>query len=144
MNTKVLLAALAVGVASFFLGWLVYGILLDPYMKANTTVEGLAIMKNMENMNMMGMAIANLAGGLLVAWLLSRMGITTAMGGLFPGAVIGCLMTVMYDMFFYSMMNMYSSKMVVIVDVLASTVFYAVLGAVAGWVLGMGRKATTA
>lgn len=142
MNTKVLLAALAAGVASFFLGWLIYGMLLDPYFQANTTVEAKGIMKNMENMNMIAMVIANLAVGTLVAWSLSRMGVTNAMGGLFPGAVIGCLIAINFDMFMYAMTNWYSSKMVVIVDVLVSTIFYAFIGAIAGWMLGMGRKAT--
>ncbi|MFZ1687846.1 MAG: hypothetical protein WAU70_10515 [Flavobacteriales bacterium] len=141
MNTKVLLAALAAGVAFFLLGWLVYGVLLDSYFQANTTAEAQGVMKKMENMNMMGMIISNLAAGALVAWSLSRMGVTNAMGGLFPAAVIGCLIAINFDMFMYSMTNWYSSKMIVIVDVLITTVFYGVVGGIAGWVLGMGRKA---
>ena len=143
-NTKILVASLATAVASFLLGWLISGMLLDPYFKANTTAEGLAIWKQMENMNMIGMFISSLAGAVLVSWSLSRMGVTTAMAGLFPGAMIGCLMTISFDMFIYSMMNMYATKMIVIVDVLASTIIYAILGGIAGWVLGMGRKTAAA
>ena len=144
MNMKVLLAALAAGVASFLLGWLVHGVLLRSYMEAGMTPAAFALHKQMENFNWIGMIIANLAGGTLIAWALSRMGVNTAMGGLVPGAIIGFLIAVMYDMFFYSMMNMYSSKMVVVVDVLANTVSCGMLGAVAGLVLGMGPKTAKA
>ena len=144
MNTKVLLAALAAGVASFLLGWLIYGVLLHSFMESHMTAGALALNKKMENFNWLGMVIANLAWGLLLAWSLSRMGVTTAMGGLVPGATIGVLVAITYDMFFYSMMNMYTDNMVVIVDFLANALTGAVVGAVAGIVLGMGAKRAAA
>jgi hypothetical protein len=144
MNTRVLLAALAAGVASFLLGWLVYGMLLDAYMDAHTTAAAHAVWKQMENMNMIGMVISNLAWGLLLAWVLSRMNVNNAMGGFMTGATIGLLVAINMDLFFYSMMNWYTDKMIVIVDVLVSAVFHGILGAIAAIVLGMGNKTAAA
>jgi pentatricopeptide repeat protein len=142
MNTKVLIAALAAGVASFLLGWVVYGMLLEGYMKAHTTEAAHGVWKQMENMNWLGMIISNLAWGVFLAWSLSRMGVNDMSGGFVAGAIIGGLVAINIDLFFYSMMNWYTDKMVVIVDVLVSTVFHGILGAVTGIVLGMGNKAT--
>ena len=45
MNVKILLAALAAGVATFLLGWVVYGMMLDPYFRTMLTPEGQAAVK---------------------------------------------------------------------------------------------------
>lgn len=141
MNTRTLLAGLATAVASFLLGWLVYGILLRDYYDANTAdYEGL--MKKMPHMG--GLIVMNLASGLLIAWVMSGMGVRSAMAGLLPGAIFGFLYTLAVDMTFWSFMNMYMNKMVVIVDLVVGTVFTAVLAAVAGWVLGMGGNKAAA
>ncbi len=78
--------------------------------------------------------------GGLVAWMLSRMGATTWMAGFMAAAILGGLITLSLDMFFYSMMNMYTNKTIVIIDVVVSTVTTGLAGAVAGAVLGMGAK----
>lgn len=142
MNTKMLLAALAAGVFSFLLGWVVWDMMgLMDYYSGNMTAEYNALFKKPENMNMLGMVISNLAMGLLVAWALWKMGVTTWMGGFMAAAILGGLITLSYDMFFYSMMNAYNNKMIVIIDVVISAVTTGLAGAVAGFVLGMGKKA---
>lgn len=80
MNTKMLLDSLAAGVASFFIGWLVWGILVHGYYEANMNhFEGYD--RPMEQMNMLAMVLANLVTGLIIGWSLWRMGINTAMQG---------------------------------------------------------------
>lgn len=136
-----LLAGLAAGVFSFLLGWVLWDMLgLMDYFAKNTTEGYRALWKAPENMNMIGMIISNLAMGGLVGWMLSRMGVSNWMGGFMAAAVFGGLITLSYDMFFYSMMNMYTNKMIVIIDVVIAAITTGLAGAVAGAVLGMGAK----
>lgn len=136
-----LLASLAAGVFSFLLGWVLWGMLgLMEYYQHNTTDAYNALWKMEENMNMLGMIISNLSFGLLIGWVVWKTGGTTFMAGLIAGAIVGGLMTASMDMFFYSMMNVYLNKMIVIIDVLVAAATTGLTGGVAGAVLGMGNK----
>ncbi len=140
-----LLAGLAAGVFSFLLGWVLWDMLgLMNYFAKNTTDGYNALWKMPENMNMIGMIISNLAMGGLVGWMLWRMGVTTWMGGFMAAAIFGGLVTIGYDMFFYSMMNVYTNKMIVVIDVLVGAITTGLAGAVAGFVLGTGNTAAKA
>src|SRR5690606_21885350 len=90
MNTRMLLAGLAAGIVAFLLGWLLFGILLMGYFESNTlSYEGL--MKSEEEFNYLGMLLANILTGILIAWLLWRMGVTSIGKGLSDGFTIGLL-----------------------------------------------------
>lgn len=139
MDMKVLFASIATGVASFLLGWVVYGMLLMGWMEANSNhFEG--FMKAEEDMGFLWMFLGNLALGTLIAWALARMGLASAMAGIVPGAVICALMALNFDLMMYGMSNWYKTLTVLVVDVVAYTAIGAVLGAVAGLVLGSGRR----
>lgn len=142
MNSKVLIASLVTAVASFLLGWVVYGMALKGYYDAHTGEAAKALMKDPPNM--LGMIISNLAWGTLVAWALWKMGVSSAATGWMPGLILSGLVAVGFDLFMLSMMNWFSDKMVVIVDILVQGVMGAVLGAVAGAMLGMGAKKAAA
>jgi hypothetical protein len=140
MDTRMLLAGLAAGVAGFLLGWLLFGILLMGYFEANMfSYEGL--MKSEVDMNMPVLLLGNVVTGLLVAWVCWRTGDTTAIAGLRTGAILGFLVYASFGLFFYSMMNWYTGITVMVVDVLANTLWTAIIGLVAGLVLGIGKKA---
>lgn len=142
MNTKTLLAALAAGVFSFLLGWVVWDMMgLMDYFAKNTTPEYNALMKGPENMSLPGLFLSNLVMGLMLAWALGRMNAGTWMAGLMAGAVFGALITLSYDLFFHSMMNMFTGTSIMVVDVLVAAVATGLTGAVAGLVLGTGKKA---
>jgi hypothetical protein len=141
MSTKTLIAGLVTALVGFFLGWLVFGIAMDSFYKANTAVpEGMM----RTTPHFLGLIVMNLAFGMLVAWVLSGMGVKSLAAGFLPGAILGFLYALSFDMFFWSFMNFYMNKTVVIVDLLVNAVFVGILGAVAGWVLGMGAKPATA
>ena len=89
--------------------------------------------------NLVPIVLADLVFGLLLAWAAHRMGINTLQGGSVAGAIIGCLVYLSVDLMFMATMNMYANHNVVIVDVLASTVLAAGMGAAAGFVLGYGE-----
>ena len=65
---KILLGGLAGGVTFFLLGWLVYGVLLNGYMMANTNQ---CAAKPMQDMVMWSMFLSNFALGCLLALIFS-------------------------------------------------------------------------
>ncbi|MFN0014294.1 MAG: hypothetical protein ACKVU2_07065 [Saprospiraceae bacterium] len=136
MNNRVLLAALAGGVTSFLLGWLIWGILLADKMR-ETAARFPGLMKETEDLVLI--FVSCLIGGLLMALLFSRWaGITTFMGGLMAGAWISGLIAASFDVMFMATMNMMDWNGA-IVDILANVVSGAVVGGVVGWVLGYKR-----
>ncbi len=138
-----LLAGLAAGIVAFLLGWLLFGILLMGYFESNTlSYEGL--MKSEEEFNYLGMLLANILTGILIAWLLWRMGVTSIGKGLSDGFTIGLLIYGSMALYYYSMMNWYTGIMPMVVEILANSLWTAVIGGVAATVLGAGRKASVA
>jgi hypothetical protein len=142
MNTKTLLATLAGGIASFFLGWLVFGILMDPMYKEHMmTYEGL--MKDTDPpavSSMIAIFVANLAWSLAIALICSWSNMVGFMKGAVIGATIGFLMGLQFDMFNLAFMNMYKDTMIIVVDLIVGTIFSAIIGGIIGWVMGMGKK----
>jgi uncharacterized membrane protein len=135
MNTKTLLAGLVGGVAAFFLGWLVYGMALDAYMRENTN-QCAAI--DMKDMNMALMIIANLLSGMVMALILSWANVKSFMDGLMKGALVGLLYGLTFDLMMHSMSTYFNNSTAMVVDVVAGTAMSAIVGGVVGWMLGRG------
>jgi len=136
MNNRVLLAALAGGIAFFLMGWLVWGILLMDTMRE--MCPGMASMEK-NPPDMVPLFLGNLVGGLLMALLFSRWaGITTFMGGLMGGAWVSGLFALSMDLTFMGTTTMMTPGGVAL-DVVANIVVGAVVGGVIGWVLGYKR-----
>jgi hypothetical protein len=139
MNTRFLLAGLAGGLTAFMFGWLLFGVLLMDVTAGNVVpYEGL--MKG-PDMEFPPLVLSNLLLGFLLAWLGLRMHITTATGGLVMGAIVGFLFYASVDLSFLAMMNFFTSVGAALFDVVANTVWTAVIAAVACAVLGRGAKA---
>jgi hypothetical protein len=139
MNMKLVLAALAASVAAFLLGWGIYGIALHSYSEAAMNkFEG--FMKAEENC-WLSLIAANVAYGCLMAYVMFRMGVTTAQGALLPGFLIGFLLSANFDLMMHAMSNLFYERMYIVVDALAGGVLAALTAAVAGMVLGSGKKA---
>lgn len=139
MNMKLVLAALAATVAAFLLGWAIYGMVLADYMKGATN-HFAGFEKPEENWSWLSLIASNAAYGSLLAYALMRMGVTSAVGAMLPSLVIGLLCAASFDLMMHAMTNMYYDRMFIAVDVLASGVMSALVGAVAGMVLGSGKK----
>ena len=146
MNTKTLLAAFVGAIAAFFLGWVVFGILMDPIYKEHMiSYEGLH--KDMEQMGVssyIALFVANLAWSLAIALICSWSNMVGFMKGAVIGATIGFLMGLQYDMFYVALMNMYKDAMIVVIDLIVGAVFSAIIGGIIGWMMGMGKKTTPA
>lgn len=140
MNLKTLYATLAALVVTFLLSWLVYGFLLMDFYEANTTFyEGL--MPEMPNMVLV--ILGSLFWCFLMVFIFQRWaGIKTINGGFKAGLIISFLIMLSYDLSFYSMMNLFNVKLVV-VDIIIGTIMGGITGAVIGWVLGFEKKAAS-
>lgn len=142
MNVRVLVAAVAGGAALFLLGFLVYGLALEGWMKSQM-VQHPGLMYDAPNF--VTLIAANLVWALLVALIFDRWAsISTFTGGLLGGAAITFFMGMYYDLMTMSFMNLFTSFIPVIVDVIAFAVIGAIAGGVIGLVLGMmGRNSAS-
>jgi hypothetical protein len=141
MNNKVILAALAGGIAFFLIGWLIYGILLTDFMAANSNA---CAARKMEEMVWWALIASNLIWALFLAMVFDWTGTTTLMGGLQKGATLGFLTALGFDLGIFAMSTMYLNLTAVLTDVIASTAMSAVAGGLIAYVLGMGGKKETA
>lgn len=139
MLLRILAATVAGGIALFFLGWLVYGILLMDFMKDNM-INYPGLMK--EPMpDMVPLVLANLIIAGLFAFVFEYWAtIRTFVGGLKGGAIMMFLIALYIDLSFMSFMNIMKGITPVIVDVIAATVIGAIAGGVIGLVLGAMNK----
>lgn len=139
MLIRVLAATVAGGIAIFVLGFLIYGLLLDPYMKANMIVYA-GLMKDPPEW--WALVASNFASALLFAFIFDYWaGIKTLVGGLKGGAIIMFLIAVTLDLQFLAFMNLWKGGFLpIIVDIFAATVLGSLAGGVIGAVLGMMNK----
>lgn len=139
MNNKTLVAAILGSLASFFGGWLLYGIILKGTMDSMTgTATG--VMKTDEEMMTAGNMITMYLGSLVMAYLLAYIfgkwaTISTAIAGAIAGATIMGLIGLGYDLQMYASTHIMQLPMVFI-DTIASAVLGAITGAVVAWWLG--------
>ncbi len=128
MNVKILRGTVFGGIAFFLLGWLMWGILLMDFSKANYNQ---AIYLPDDGMIWWAMIVSNLVLALLVTLALNWAGAKTIVDGLKLGALIGGLYALTTDLGMYSMTNVILNLTAVAVDTLA----YALVTAVTGLII---------
>lgn len=134
MSTKALIAGILGGIVYFLLGWLLYGMLLESTFESMSgSAQGVS--RGME-MVMWALIIGQLTLGIMLAYIFSSWsGISTFMGGLKGGAIIGFLMTLGIDMTMFATTNI-STLNGALLDVVVMTVNSGLAGGVVGWWLG--------
>ena len=139
--SKMLVSGIAGGIAAFFAGWLIYGILLTDFMAQNTAPGAAGIMRAEADMVWWAMVVGNLLYGILISYIFNRWSqVKTLSAGLTGGAVIGLLIGAAIDLTIHAQMNIFTLN-AVWADIAASAVLGGVTGAVVGLVNGMGKKA---
>lgn len=132
MNKKFFISGIVTGVTAFFLGWLIWGILLMKFSESNT-VPYPGLVK--EEMNLILIFLSNLIWGFTLTWIYSSFsGKKSIQGGAITGLIIGLLYAAVLNLSFHAFWNLYSPLMLV-VDTVANAVYSAVLGAVVGAIL---------
>lgn len=134
---KLLMGGIAGAVITFFLGWIIFGMLLMDFMNSHPGVAG-NIGKT--EPDYLYLIIGNLAMGFLFAYIFIKGGINSLGSGFINGGIIGVLMSVGYNCVWYATTTALS-KTAMAADVAGSAVMFAISGAVIGLVLGMGKKA---
>lgn len=131
---KTIVGGIVGGIVYFLLGYVFYGLLLKSFFDSN----GMAV--DMDNMVWWAMIVANLAAGLLLAFILGKAKATTMGAGAGTGFVVGLLMAVTFDLSMYAIGHGMSTTGIA-ADVAVSAVVAAITGAVIAAVSGMGNKA---
>lgn len=109
----------------FFLGWLIWGILLADYMLANYNQ---CAMKPNEEMIWWSLILSNLIYAFLLTLVLNWSKAINFMDGLKTGALIGFLISASIDFSFFSMTTIFNSFESILVDLFANTILAAVTG----------------
>ena len=132
--TKLALGTVVGGILYFFLGWLIWGILLKDAM---TMPEGMRelIEYKPEEMKMELMAASCLIWALFMTWILLKLGNTTFQSGATNGAIIGLLLGLTYGLSFASMYK-FGSLNNTLIDSVANLVANGIMGGIIAWILG--------
>ncbi len=140
MNTqKFLVSGIVGGIVSFLAGFLIYGLLLmDFYASNQGTATG--AMKAQADFIWWALMAGCIFQGLLVSYIFNRWAnITTLAAGATGGAVIGLLYSASFDLSMYGTANLLNLTSTC-VDIVASTLLFALIGAAVGMMNGMGAK----
>ena len=122
---KILKGTVYGGIAYFLLGWLVYGILLMDFFSSNMNQcanrpEG--------NMVWWALIISNFSAALFLTIILNGSKAKGILDGLKTGAIFGALFASIVDFSFWSMTMIYNNIGTLLVDILVSTLVFAILG----------------
>ena len=142
MLARLLAATVAGGVAFFVLGFIIYGLILDPtVMKPNMNPDAAKLMKDPPVW--VFLVLANFVSAFLLAYIFDKWAtISTFVGGLYGGAVVFFLMALSFQLMFAAFMNVSTSYIPAVADVIGSTILGGLAGGVIGFVLGKMNRQT--
>jgi len=135
---KILRGTIFGGIAYFFLGWLVYGVLLMDFYMANTNQ---CANKPQGEMIWWAMIVSTLLFALLLTLILNWSKTETVKDGFITGAIFGSLFTAINSFSFWSMTTMYTSFIPIIVEIVVAAIILGVTGMVI--VLTWGKNKTS-
>lgn len=140
MIARLAAASVAGGIAFFVLGFLIYGLVLDPmFLRPAMTPQAKAIMNEMPNF--VPLVLSNIASALLFAVIFERWAsIRTFTGGLKAGAIIMLLIALSFDLSMMAFMQIFTGYTPILIDIMGATLMGALGGGVIGMVLGMMNK----
>lgn len=133
---KLVVGGITAGILLFLLGWLIYGMLLTDFMNNHTGASGNVMRQEPE---MLYLAIGNLAAGFMLAYVFIKANVGSMAGGFITAGVLSALVSVSYDCMIYATTTTLS-KTAMAADVAASTVMFAITGAITAMVMNMGKK----
>lgn len=121
---QIAIGSLVAGASFFFLGWLIFGILLSPIMEANCS----NISRPLEEMLFGPLIVSNLLWGLLISLSMAWTQKTGALAGLKTASLLGLIITSAMDLSLYSMTTYFNNLNAVIFDVFGNVLLYAITG----------------
>jgi Protein of unknown function (DUF1761) len=137
---KILLATLVGTVFYFLFGWLIFEGLLGKYMSEHT-LQLTGFKKTEEEASMLMLLVSCAAYALLIALVLGQWAqVNTFQEGMKIGAIIGILVAIMTNSYWYSSSHFFNSLSPLLVDVAAAGVTVGCMGGVIAWFLGYMSK----
>ncbi len=137
---KILLSALAGTIVYFIIGWLVFEGLLGKYMSANTT-QIVGFKKSDDEASMLMLLVSCAAYALLLSIILGHWSnINTFQEGAILGAIVGVLIAIMTNSYWFSTTHFFNGIAPVLADIAAAGFTVGIMGGVIGWVLGFWAK----
>ena len=136
---KLFMGGIVASVLMFLLGWLAFVKLFAGFFASH---PGLATGFNRPDADMLlvYIALGNILHGFLLAFIFVKANVNTVVSGLITGGIIGLLFAGGMDSIMYGTTTLYS-RTAAAADVAIVTAMWAIAGAVAGAVMGMGKKA---
>jgi membrane associated rhomboid family serine protease len=143
MLVRVLAATVAGGLIFYVLGFVLFGIILDPVMK-NYMNEFPGLMKT-PMPDLVFLPLWNLAMAFLFAIVFEKWAsIRTFVGGLKGGFLLMLIVTFIIDFNYLAFMNLFKGPIGVIIEIAASTALGTLAAGVVGAVLGLMNKSSSA
>lgn len=138
MAVRFLVSTVVGGIVFFILGFLLYGMLLDPWMKANIT-QYAGLMKEIPDM--VPLAGMNLVWAGMIAFVADNWAKANDLGsGMKVGGILMLFASIAVNLGYTAFMNMFQSLLVPVVDSVVWTFIGVVSGGVIGIVLGKMNK----
>ena len=131
-SKKFLAGGFAGGIAFFLLGYLIFGLLLVDFMKSHSN-STTGVYRADTEIIWWSMVVGNLAYGFLMSYVIGKAGAHSVSGGFKTGAITAFLLSTAMNCISYALLNLTDTTGMV-VDIAASTVEGAIVGAVVGWV----------
>ena len=125
MNMKILRGTIFGGIAYFLLGWLVYGILLMDFYSGNTNQ---CLNNPAGEMTWWAIIVSNFIAALLLTLILNWSGAKGIVDGLKTGAIYGFLFATAIGLSYWSMTTMYNNFVILLVDIVVTTIVLGILG----------------
>jgi hypothetical protein len=138
MIARFIVSAVAGGIVFFVLGFLIYGMALDPWMRANT-VQYAGLMINPPNM--LALAGSNIVWAGMIALVADNWaGVKDFGAGMKIGGILMFFAAVAINLGYTAFMNIFLSALVPVVDVAVVTFMGVITGGVIGFILGKMNK----
>lgn len=135
--TQILLSAILGGIFYLAFGWFVFDYSLGNYMEQNTTsIQGFK--KSESESSLLMLIISCFAYSTLLSVIFGFWtSISTFKLGTIAGSVIGVLIAIMADCYWYSTSHFFNSIYPLLFDVAGAGLTVGLMGGVIGWVLGL-------
>jgi hypothetical protein len=139
MLIRLLAATVAGGLVFYVVGFVLFGIVLDPFLR-NYVAQYPGLMK--EPMpDLLFLPLWNLAIAFLFALVFEKWAaVRTFVGGLKTGAILMFIIALIIDLNLLAFMNFWKGPIGVTIDILAATALGALAAGVVGAVLGLMNK----
>ena len=140
MLARVLAATVAGGITFFILGFIIFGLILDPLvMRPNMSPEAAKLMK--DHPDMVFLILFNFVGAFLLAYIFEKWAtIKTFVGGFIGGAIIYLIISLYTQLMFLAFMNVSHGLTPVVADLIGTSIVGGGAGGVVGIVLGKMNK----